>query len=208
MLYHITLRHRPVDCPGRNPEKARASRVHFAEREARQRELGYQMRAFVGAWPSHIEYALLEAADSGTVNSWTRTLPNHDEATVCLVRWMADLIADSRNPLPATSDDAESPQSNSMLFHLTMEHNAQYCPAQNPDDLRALRERYDQREQRSRETWVRVQFFVSGEPRHVTYALLKAPAVENVRRWLMKYPVPQDVTVTPVQRMAELLSSG
>lgn len=166
------------------------------------------MRAFVGAWPSHIEYALVEAPDLGTVNRWTRTLPNHDEATVSPVQWMADLISDSRNPLPVTSDAADPPKTNSMLFHLTMEHNAQYCPAQNPDVLGALRERYDQREQRSKDTGVRVQFFVTGEPSHVTYALLKAPSVEDVRRWLMKYPIPQDVTVTPVQRMAELLSSG
>ncbi len=45
MLFHVTLRHSPVDCPGRNPDKARASRVHFAERKARQREPDYQVRA-------------------------------------------------------------------------------------------------------------------------------------------------------------------
>ncbi len=33
-------------------------------------------------------------------------------------------------------------------------------------------------------------------------------AVESVCRWLMRYSVPQDVTVTPVQRMADFLSSG
>ena len=77
---------------------------------------------------------------------------------------MAELIADSENPLLVTSDDADSQQTNPMQFHLTMEHNSQYCPAQNPDLIRALHERYDQREQRSKETGVRVQFFVSGEP--------------------------------------------
>jgi hypothetical protein len=95
MLYHITLRHRPADCPGRNPEKARELRVHFAERKARQRELGYRIRAFVGAWPSHTEYALVEAPDLATVHRWTRTFPNHDEPTVCSVKWMAELITDS-----------------------------------------------------------------------------------------------------------------
>ena len=31
MLFHVTQRHSPMDYPGRNPDKARASRVHFAE---------------------------------------------------------------------------------------------------------------------------------------------------------------------------------
>jgi muconolactone delta-isomerase len=121
---------------------------------------------------------------------------------------MAELITDSQNTVHVTSDDADSQQTNAMEFHLTMEHSSQYCPAQNPDLIRALRERYDQREQRSKETGVRLRFFVSGEPTHVAYALLKADSVENVRRWLMKYPVAQDVIVTPVQPMATLLSSG
>ena len=92
MLFHVTLQHGPEDCPGRNPDKARASRVHFAEREARQRELGYRVRAFVGAWPSHIEYALVEAPDLATVHRWIGTFPNQDKATVTPVKRMADLI--------------------------------------------------------------------------------------------------------------------
>ena len=95
-----------------------------------------------------------------------------------------------------------------MLFHVTLRHNPEDCPGRNPDLIRGLRERYEQREKRSKETGVRVHFFVSAEPSHVTYALLEAVSVESVRRWLMRYPVPQDVTVTPVQRMAVLLSSG
>ena len=95
-----------------------------------------------------------------------------------------------------------------MLFHLSLEHSLQHGPGRNPDLIRGLRERYEQREERSKETGARVQFFVSAEPSHVTYALLEADSVEIVRRWLMRYPVPQDVTVTPVQRMADLLSSG
>lgn len=164
MLYHITLRHKPADCPGRNPEKARASRVHFAGREARQRELGYQIRAFVGAWPS------ISSTPLSKPRIWLRLTVGHAHFPIMTSLryprsgWMAELIADSENPLPVTSDDADSQQTNPMQFHLTMEHNSQYCPAQNSDLIRALHERYDQREQRSKETGVRVQFFVSGEP--------------------------------------------
>ncbi len=208
MLFHITLRHSPEECPGRNPDKARASRVHFAGREARQRELGYQVRAFVGAWPSHLEYALVEAPDLATVHHWIGTFPNQDKATVIPVGRMVDVINQGHAKRPGTSGRADSPGSAGMLFHLTMEHSDKYCPGRNPDLIRGLRERYKQREQRSKETGVRVHFFVSAEPSHVTYALLEADSVESVRRWLMRYPVPQDVTVTPVQRMAKLLSSG
>ena len=205
MLFHVTLRHSPEDCPGRNPDKARASRVHFAERETRQRELSYQVRAFVGAWPSHLEYALVEAPDLATVRCWIHTFPNQDEATITTVGRMADLITEGQALPPEAPDRADPGRSAAMLFHLTMEHSLQHCPGRNPDLIRALRERY---EQRSKETGARVQFFVSAEPSHVTYALLEANSVESVRRWLMRYPVPQDVTVTPVQRMADLLSSG
>ena len=208
MLFHITLRHSPEGCAGRNPDKARASRVHFADREARQRELGYQVRAFVGAWPSHLEYALVEAPDLATVQRWIDTFPNQDKATVTTVGRMADLINQGQGNQPETSDRAAPPGSAGMLFHLNMEHSVQHCPGQNPDLIKGLRERYKQREQRSRETGVQVHFFVSAEPSHVTYALLEADSVECVRRWLMRYPVSQDVTVTPVQRMANLLSSG
>ncbi len=205
MLFHVTLRHNPEDCPGRNPDKARASRVHFAEREARQRELGYQVRAFVGAWPGHLEYALVEAPDLATVHRWIGTFPNQDKATVIPVGRMVDVINQGHAKQPGTSGHADSPGSAGMLFHLTMEHSDQYCPGRTPDLIRGVRERY---EQRSKETGVRVHFFVSAEPSHVTYALLETDSVESVRRWLMRYPVPQDVTVTPVQRMAKLLSSG
>ncbi len=208
MLFHVTLRHSPEDCPGRNPDKARASRVHFAGREARQRYLGYQVWAFVAAWPSHLEYALVDAPDLPTVHRWIGTFPNQDKATVTPVGRMADLINQGQAMQPETPDRADSPGSAGMLFHLSMEHSDQYCPCRNPDLIRGLWERYKQREQRAKETGARVQFFVSAEPSHVTYALLEADSVENVRRWLMRYPVPQDVTVTPVQRMSNLLSSG
>jgi len=208
MLFHVTLRHNPEECPGRNPDKARATRVYFANREARQRELGYQVRVFVGAWPSHLEYALIEAPDLATVHRWIGTFPNQDKATVISVGQMADLINQDQANQPETSDRTDPPGSAGMLFHLTMEHSLQHCPSRNPDLIRGLQERYTQREQRSKETGVRVHFFVSAEPSHITYALLEADSVEGVRRWLMRYPVPQDVTVTPVQRMANLLSSG
>jgi len=208
MLFHVTLRHSPEDCPGRNPDKARASRVHFAEREARQREIGYRVRAFVGAWPSHLEYALIEAPDLATVHRWIGTFPNQDMATVTSVERMADLINQGQAKQPETPDRADPPGNAGMLFHLSMEHSLQHCPGRNPDMIRGLQERYKQREQRSKETGVRVHFFVSAEPSHVTYALLEANSVESVRLWLMRYPVPQDVTVTPIQRMGDLLSSG
>jgi len=207
MLFHVTLRHKPVDCPGPNPDKARASRVHFADRDARQSELGYKMRAFVGAWPSHVEYALIEAPDLATVQRWIGTLPNEDMDTITPVGPMADLI--NQGSAGATTEPSSSgPVSGSgMLFHLTMEHAPEHCPTQNSDLIRGLRERYEQRAQRSKETGTQVHFFVSAEPNHVTYALVEAQSVESVRLWLMRYPVPQDVTVTPVQRMAVLLSN-
>ncbi len=133
MLFHVTLRHSPEDCPGRNPDRARASRVHFAERETRQRELGYQVRAFVGAWPSHLEYALVEAPDLATVHRWIGTFPNQDKATVIPVGRMVDVINQGHAKQPGTSGRADSPGSAGMLFHLTMEHSDKYCPGRNPD---------------------------------------------------------------------------
>lgn len=208
MLFHVTLRHTPTECPGRNPDKARASRVHFAEREARQQEFGYQVHAFVGAWPSHLEYALVEAPDLATVHHWTRTFPNQDEATVTPVEPMIDWMTDGAAPQRRAADPAVPMRRDGLLFHLTMEHSPRFCPGHDTKLRRALLERYEQRAQRAMETGVQVQFFVSAEPRHVTYALLVADSVENVRRWLMRYPVPQDVTVTPVQLMTELLAQG
>jgi hypothetical protein len=208
MLFHITLRHPPEECPGRNPDKARASRVHFAEREARQRDLGYRVHAFVGAWPSHLEYMLMEAPDLATVERWTHTLPNQDEATVTPVEEMAGLLTGGTAAQPSVPDKAASGTRPAMLFHLTLQHRGRYCFRQNTDLRRALQERYDQRKQRAQDTGVQVQFFVSAEPSHVSYALLAADSVENVRRWLMRYPAPQDVTVTPVQPMAVLLSQS
>ena len=205
MLFHVTLRHSPVDCPGRNPDKARASRIHFAEREARQRELGYQIRAFVGAWPSHFEYALMEAPELATVRSWTKSFPNGDAATIKRVRWMAHLITEDQ---AVTPNRTEPGQGGAALFHLTMDHDHQHCPTKNADIKQALRERHERREQRSKETGAKVQFFVSAEPSHLSYALIEANSVESVRLWLMRYPVPQDVTVTPVQPMSVLLSRG
>jgi hypothetical protein len=182
--------------------------VHFAEREARQRELGYQVLAFIGAWPSHLEYALVEAPDLATVQRWTRTFPNQDEATVTPVEWMIDSLTEDDAPQRRAADPAAPLRRDAMLFHLTMEHSPRYCPGQDPELRQALRERYEQRARRTTETGVQVQFFVSAEPSHVTYALLAADSVENIRRWLMRYPVPQDVTVTPVQPMTELLAQG
>jgi hypothetical protein len=208
VLFHVTLQHTPTECPGRNPDKARASRVHFAEREARQRELGYQVLAFVGAWPSHLEYALVEAPDLATVHHWTRTFPNQDDATVTPVERMIDWVTEDAAPQRRGADPAVPIRRDAMLFHLTMQHSSRHCPGQDPELRRALQERCEQREQRATETGVQVQFFISAEPGHVTYALLAADSVEPIRRWLMRYPIPQDVTVTPVQWMADLLTQG
>jgi len=106
--------------------------MHFAERDTRQRELGYKMRAFVGAWPSHVEYALIEAPDLATVKRWIGTLPNEDMETIIPVGRMADVINQSSAEVTTEPSGGSGPVSGSgMLFHLTMEHAAEHCPTQN-----------------------------------------------------------------------------
>jgi len=66
MMFHVTARHRPEDCPHRSPEVEAAVSSHrsLADMAA---ETGVQVHIAVSAAPDHVFYAVLESDDLGAI---------------------------------------------------------------------------------------------------------------------------------------------
>ncbi len=67
MLFHVTLRHSSVDCPGRNPGNARASRVHFAEPPLWTLDIGSTSILWILYWLLTLKYSALDLQPSSEI---------------------------------------------------------------------------------------------------------------------------------------------
>jgi hypothetical protein len=95
-----------------------------------------------------------------------------------------------------------------MLFHVTMTHSADDCPAYHTEKMPDLIASLDRLEAVGKESNVKAHALLWGAPEHVAFAVLEAESMAEIARYLNSIAITQDFTITPVQEVASLIEFG
>jgi hypothetical protein len=95
-----------------------------------------------------------------------------------------------------------------MLFHVTMTHTTDNCPAYHAEKMPPLLASLDKLGEAGREFKVKAHALVWGAPDHVAFAVLEADSVGALTRYLNSIALTQDFRITPVQQVSELVEFG
>ena len=93
-----------------------------------------------------------------------------------------------------------------MLFHVTMTHTPQDCPAYERQKLAELVTASEKWDALAREVGAKVHFFLWAAPEHVAYVLIEADNLGAVARYVNAIPVRHDFKVTPVQHLHDVIA--
>jgi len=95
-----------------------------------------------------------------------------------------------------------------MLFHVTMTHTPDNCPAYHSEKMPELLASMARLEEVGKETNVTAHSLLWGAPDHVAFAVLEAESVGAIARYLNSIALAQDFKITPVQMVADLVEFG
>jgi hypothetical protein len=95
-----------------------------------------------------------------------------------------------------------------MLFHVTMTHSADDCPAYQTEKMPDLLASLERLEGVGKELNVKAHALLWGAPEHVAFAVLEAESLGAIARYLNSIALTQDFTITPVQNVAALVEFG
>ena len=94
-----------------------------------------------------------------------------------------------------------------MLFHVTMTHSEDNCPAYQREKMSEFAAAMEKAEALAEEMNVKVHFFLWGAPEHVAFGLFEADSIAAVSRYVFAaVPIRQDFKVTPVQHLQEMMA--
>jgi len=92
-----------------------------------------------------------------------------------------------------------------MLFHITMTHTAENCPASDPEKMREVTEAAEKYESMAKELGMKIHFLVGDVLGHNMYALVETENPDALQRSFGMIPFPQDFVVTPVGHLKDLI---
>jgi len=95
-----------------------------------------------------------------------------------------------------------------MLFHVTMTHTPDDCPAYHTDRMPDLLASLDKLAEIGRESNVKAHTLLWGAPDHVAFAVLEADSLVALGRYLNSIAIPQEFEITPVQSVADVIEFG
>lgn len=95
-----------------------------------------------------------------------------------------------------------------MLFHVTMTHSVDDCPAYHTEKMPDLLASLDNLDKVGEEANVKAHALLWGAPEHVAFAVLEAESLSAIGRYLTSIAITQDFTITPVQQVADLVEFG
>jgi len=95
-----------------------------------------------------------------------------------------------------------------MLFHVTMTHTPDNCPGHNKEQMPAVLASLEKLGGVAAELNLKVHFLLWGAPEHVAYGLIEADNPGSLARYVMAMDLKQDIKVTPVQNMDEVIAMG
>ena len=93
-----------------------------------------------------------------------------------------------------------------MLFHVTMTHTEDNCPAYHREKLPEVLEAFENLEAVGKELNINLHHFVWCPPAHVAFVLLEADSMAAVSRYVFSIPMPQDIKVLPVEHIHDTVA--
>ena len=95
-----------------------------------------------------------------------------------------------------------------MLFHVTMTHSADNCPAYHTERMPDVIPSLEKLEERGRELNVKAHALLWGAPDHVAFAVLEADSLLTIGRYLNTIAITQDFKITPVENVSDVIQFG
>ena len=95
-----------------------------------------------------------------------------------------------------------------MLFHVTMTHTPDNCPAYHRETMPDVITGMDKLEGVAKELNVKVHFLLWAAPDHVAYALLEADSLGGIAQYVNAIPIRQECRVTPVEHLQQVIETS
>jgi len=95
-----------------------------------------------------------------------------------------------------------------MLFHVTMTHTPENCPAYQRERMPEVIASFEKLEALGKEINVKTHFFLWAAPDHVAYALLEADSLASIARYVNSVAIRQDFRITPVEHLQDTIALG
>ena len=95
-----------------------------------------------------------------------------------------------------------------MLFHVTMTHTADNCPAYHTERMPEVITSLENLEELGRKLNVKAHVLLWGAPDHVAYAVLEADSLVAIGRYLNSIAIPQEFKITPVEHVSDVVEFG
>ncbi len=92
-----------------------------------------------------------------------------------------------------------------MLFHVTMTHTPEDCPAYNKEMMPEVIASVDKLEAVGKELNIKTHLLLWGAPEHVAFAIVEADSPGALTRYLNTIAIKHDFKVTPVQQLQEVM---
>ena len=92
-----------------------------------------------------------------------------------------------------------------MLFHVTMTHTADNCPAYHTEKMPEVIASLDKLEEVGKDVNVKAHALLWGAPDHVAFAVLEADSLVAIGRYLNSIAITQDFKITPVQNVSDVV---
>lgn len=95
-----------------------------------------------------------------------------------------------------------------MLFHVTMTHTADNCPAFHTEKMPEVLVSLENLEEVGRKLNVKPHSLLWGAPAHVAYAVLEADSLVAIGRFLNSIAITQEFVITPVEQVKDVVEYG
>ena len=93
-----------------------------------------------------------------------------------------------------------------MLYHVTMTHTEDNCPAYHPEIGPAVMQVFGKIEEIASDLNVKLHCFNWCPPNHEAYVLLEADTLNDASRFAFAVPLPQTMKVVPVEPLEETVA--
>ena len=95
-----------------------------------------------------------------------------------------------------------------MLFHVTMTHSVDNCPAYHTEKMPDMLTSLEKLDEVGEKLNVKAHVLLWGAPEHVAFAVLEADSYGAVGRYLTSIALTQEFVITPVQNVSEMIEFG
>ncbi len=92
-----------------------------------------------------------------------------------------------------------------MLFHVTMTHTEDNCPAYHRETMPAVLDAIQNLETLGKDLNVKLHFFTWCPPEHVVFALLEADELSAISQFVFSIPMLQKSDIVPVEHVRDAM---